>query len=90
MAKPQSLAAELVDWLFRLPSVTMAAENKQLAVEAGDAKLKYCLALTDCYILAASRIYGCKALFRMPEEEMTGKMTALKKAYQLIFLSDYK
>ena len=90
MAKPQSLAAELVEWLFRLPSVTMAAENKELAIEAGNAKLKYCLALTDCYILAASRVYSCKALFRMPEEEMTGKMAALKKAYQLIFLSDYR
>ncbi len=89
IAKPQSLSAELVEWLFRLPSVTMAKENKELAIEAGNAKLKYCLALTDCYILAASRVYGCKALFRMPEEEMIGKLAELRKAYQLIFLADY-
>lgn len=90
MKKPQSLAAELVEWLFRLPSVTMAAENKELAIEAGNAKLKYCLALTDCYVLAASRVNNCKALFRIPEEEMLGKLAALKKEYQLIFLADYK
>jgi uncharacterized protein len=88
--KPQSLAAGLVEWLFRLPSVTMAAENKELAVEAGIAKLKYCVALTDCYVLAASRVYGCKALFNIPEEEMLGKLAAIKKAYQLVFLLDYQ
>ena len=90
IAKPQNLAAELVEWLFRLPTVAMAAENKELAVEAGNAKLKYCLALTDCYVLAASSVYDCKALFRMPGEEMLLKLTALKKAYQLVFLADYK
>ena len=88
--KPQSLSAELVEWLFRLPSVTIPVENKDLAIEAGKTKLKYCIALTDCYVLAASQICNCKALFKKPECEMSQKLNALKKAYQLVFLSDYR
>jgi predicted nucleic acid-binding protein len=87
---PQKLAAELVDWLVKVPSVTIVAGSEDLAIEAGSAKLGYCLALTDCYVLAASHVYGCKALFRKPEDEMRAKMKALKGAYQLVFLTDYK
>lgn len=90
IAKPQSLSAELIEWLIRLPSVTIPSENKDLAIEAGNAKLNYWLALTDCYVLAASHIYNCKAIFKKPETEMTQRMTALKKSYHLLFLADYK
>jgi hypothetical protein len=78
-----------MDWLVKVPSVTVVAGSKDLAVEAGDAKLRYCLALTECYVLAASHIYDCKALFWKPEEDMRGKMTTLKGVYQLVFLADY-
>ena len=90
IANPQKLAAELIDWLVKVPSVTIVAGSKDLAIEAGDAKQRHCLALTDCYVLAASHIYECKALFRKPEEEMRGKMRTLKEKYQLVFLTDYK
>ncbi len=90
MKKPQSLSAELVEWLFRLPSVSVPLENMDLAIEAGAAKYKFCIALTDCYVLAASKIYNSKALFKKPETEMFSKISDLKKAYQLVFLSDYK
>ncbi len=90
IANPQSLATELTEWLFRLPSVTIPTENKDLAIEAGNAKLKYGLALTDCYVLAASSIYNCKAIFKKPEKEMLQRLEALKKSYQLVFLADYK
>ena len=88
--KPQNQSAELVEWLFRLPSVTIPAENRDLAIEAGVAKYKFCVALTDCYVLGASKIYNSKALFKKPEAEMLSKTGDLKKAYQLVFLSDYK
>jgi predicted nucleic acid-binding protein len=87
--KPEDTSAELVEWLFRIPSVTVPTGNKDLAIEAGKAKLKYCLSLTDCYVLATSQIYGCKALFKKPEEEMRRKISQLKRAYQLVFLEDY-
>ena len=89
IANPEEISAELVEWLFRLPLVIIPSENKDLAIEAGKAKLKYCLSLTDCYVLAASQIYNCKALFKIQENEMK-KIDGLKRAYQLVFLSDYK
>jgi predicted nucleic acid-binding protein len=88
--KPQSLSAELVEWLFRLPSVSIPAENRDLAIEAGAAKYNFCIALTDCYVLGAAKIYNAKALFKKPEAEMLTKIGELKKTYQLVFLSDYK
>ncbi len=90
IAHPQKLAADLIDWLVKVPSVTVVAGTRDLAVEAGNAKLRYCLALTDCYVLAASCIYDCKALFRKPEEEMHGKIPKLKEVYQIVFLTDTK
>lgn len=90
ITKPESLSEELLEWLVRLPSVTIPAENKDLAIEVGKAKLKYCLALTDCYVLGASQIHSCKALFKKPEKEMLAKISSLQSSYQLIFLSDYK
>jgi hypothetical protein len=87
---PQELSSELVEWLFRLPTATIPSENRDLAVEAGKVKLENCIALTDCYVLAASKIYGCKAIFKKPEQEMLLKLNRQKKSYQLVFLSDYK
>jgi predicted nucleic acid-binding protein len=90
IVKPEAVSAELVEWLFRLPSVIIPTENKDLSIEAGRTKLKYRLSLTDCYVLAASQIYNCKALFKKPEKEMVPKINELKRSYQLVFLEDYK
>ncbi len=87
--EPQALASKLVRWLYRLPTTIIPAENASLAIETGKAKMNYGLALTDCYILAASKIYDCKALFKKPEREMLENIDYLKKEYQLIFLQDY-
>jgi len=65
-------------------------KNTNIAIETGKAKLNHSLALTDCYVLAASKIYNCKALFRKPEREMLKNIETLKKEYRLIFLQDYK
>ena len=86
----ESMATKLVEWLYRLPTTVVPSEGTDLAVEAGRAKLNYGLALTDCYVLAASKLYGCKALFKKPEKEMQKKMDALKKEYHFLFLEDYK
>ena len=78
-----------MEWLFRLPSVSIPAENRDLAIEAGAAKYNFCIALTDCYVLGASKIYNAKALFKKQEAEILPKIGELKKAYQLVFLKDY-
>ena len=87
--KPQALASKLVEWLCRLPTTIIPAGSANLAIETGKAKLNYGLALTDCYVLAASKIYGCKSLFKKPEREMLKYIDDLRKEYQLIFLRDY-
>lgn len=87
---PQLVASKFIEWLYRLPGTIIPSENTTLAIETGRAKLKYGLALTDCYVLAASKIYNCKALFKKPEREMVENVDALKKEYQLLFLEDYK
>jgi predicted nucleic acid-binding protein len=86
----QALAIKLIEWLYRLPTTIVPTEDANLAIETGKAKLSYGLALTDCYVLAASKIYNCKALFKKPEREMLKNMEALKKECQLIFLQNYK
>lgn len=86
---PEELAARLVRWLYRLPATTVVGEDAKLALEVGRAKLTFGLALTDCYVLAASRAHACKALFRAPEREMVGCVDALRREYELLFLKDY-
>lgn len=90
LENPQLVASKLVEWLYRLPTIIIPSENTNLAIETGKAKLNHSLALTDCYVLAASKIYNSKALFKKPEKEMIKNMDILKKEYQIIFLEDYK
>lgn len=87
---PQVVASKLIEWLYRLPATTIPSENTNLAVETGKAKLNHGLALTDCYVLAASKIYNCRALFKKPEREMVGNIDTLKREYRILFLEDYK
>ena len=86
---PEVTATKLVEWLYRLPTVTIAGMSLDLALEAGRIKLYYKLALTDCYVLAASRIYDCTALFKKPEKEILENLEEIKKNYRVIFLKDY-
>ncbi|KXB01402.1 hypothetical protein AKJ44_02570 [candidate division MSBL1 archaeon SCGC-AAA261F17] len=89
LENPRERAAKLVKWLRGLPTVEVSDSSADLAVEAGKAKLNFGLALTDCYVLAASRMCECKALFRKREKEMRKNADALEREYQIIFLKDY-
>jgi len=86
--KPHRRAEKLLEWLFSLSYP--AAQSLELAVEAGLVKAKYRLALTDCYVLAASKLEGCKALFLRREREMAKKMESLEHEFNLLFLEDYR
>jgi predicted nucleic acid-binding protein len=90
IGNPEVVASKLIEWIYRLPTTMITSEDTNLAIEAGKAKLNHGLALTDCYVLAASRIYGCKALFKKPEREMIENIENIKKEYQLLFLEDYE
>jgi len=82
-------ATKLIEWLYRLPTIQVIGEPLDLALEAGKIKLKYRLVLTDCYVLAVSKLYGCKAIFREREREMMDIIKELEKEFKIIFLEDY-
>jgi len=88
--EPEVTASKLVEWLYRLPQVKVIGTSLELALEAGKVKLRYKLALTDCYVIAACKIHGCTALFKKPEAEMRESIQQLKKDYRVVFLEEYK
>ena len=89
LESPQTIAKKLIEWLYRLPTIIIPNHDLSLAIEVGKAKLVYRLALTDCYILATSTLFNCKALFKRREREMVDRLDDLQKNYQLVFLEDY-
>ena len=54
----------LVNWLYSHPHLKVVVDTINLAILAGDIKLKLRLALTDCYVLAVSKMYNAKAVFK--------------------------
>ena len=78
-------AVNFVNWLYSHPAVSIVNELN-LHIEAARIKLKYRIALPDCYILALSRIKGCKAVFRKREKEMPKE---IENDFDVIFLEDY-
>lgn len=90
LENPHGRAMKLVSWLRGLPTVIVPDGSADFVAEVGRAKLNYRLALTDCYVLAASKIHKCGALFRRCEKEMLKRADALKEEYQIVFLEDYK
>ena len=90
---PTIRSERLIKWLFSLPGIRMPENNLELAMQAGDIKKNYSLALTDSYVIATAKLNKCKAIFRSPEEEMNrgGKLSKLKKydGVEIVFLEDY-
>ncbi len=81
-------AEKLVRWLSSHPSVTVP-RSTELDIEAGKAKHRYKLALTDCYVLASSKLHGAAALFRKREAEIMRVEDELSREYKVLFLEDY-
>jgi predicted nucleic acid-binding protein len=83
---PEQRAANLVEWLYKNPNVSLTEPSLELAVAAGDIKRRFGLALTDSYVLAVAKMAGGKALFRKREAEMEQKLDELVREYSLVFL----
>ncbi|MCP8321920.1 MAG: hypothetical protein H3Z52_13445, partial [archaeon] len=82
-------AEKLVKWMYRSPNFVIAEPTLELAILAGRIKRSFSLALTDSYVIAASKLYGGKAVFRKREREMEEKFAELTKNYNVVFLEDY-
>ena len=87
--EPMGRARKLVEWLYRLSSPAARGDDLKTALEAGNAKLRYGIALTDCYVLAAAKVHGGKAVFRKREKEMLNTIKEIESKYPVIFLEDY-
>lgn len=79
-------AEKLVEWLYRSPNFIITEPSLELAALTGRIKRKYGLALTDAYVLASSKIYQAKALFRAKEGEFKKKFEELSSEYDIVFL----
>ncbi|MHA1604826.1 MAG: PIN domain-containing protein [Candidatus Freyarchaeota archaeon] len=78
-------ALSFVEWLRTHPSVQVV-RSFNLDVEAAKIKTLYNVALTDCYVLALSKIKNCMAIFRKREKEMS---PGIEKHFKILFLEDY-
>lgn len=87
--KPDEKASSLCEYLYYHPSIEVANLPLSLIIEAGRTKRTFKLALTDCYVLALSKLRKCKAVFRHREEEMKKILGKLNEEFQIVFLEDY-
>ncbi|MBS7251911.1 MAG: hypothetical protein KIH08_15170 [Candidatus Freyarchaeota archaeon] len=76
---------KIVEWLNGNPSIHIN-RSFNLDVEAAKGKMQYGLALTDCYLLALSKIRDGTAIFRKREKEITPD---LERDFKILFLEDY-
>jgi predicted nucleic acid-binding protein len=87
--RPETRARNLLEWLYRAPNFKLAESTLELALAAGEIKREFGLALTDAYVIASSKLYKGKAVFRTKEKEIQEKITQLGKRYDLVFLEEY-
>jgi len=86
---PEEKASSLCEYLYYHPSIEVADIPLSIIIEAGRIKHTFKLALTDCYVLALSKLRKCKAVFRHKEEEMKKILDKLNEEFQIVFLEDY-
>jgi len=89
MEKPEDRAEKLVEWLYRSPNFEIAEPSLELALLAGRIKKSFRLALTDAYVIAASKLYRGRAVFRRRESEIREKLAELTEEYEMVFIEDY-
>jgi len=89
LEEPEKKAQKLIEWLYTSPNIELAEQTLELALTAGKIKKEYSIALTDAYVIASSKLYKGRAVFRTREKEIQEKMTELGKKYNLVFLEDY-
>ena len=89
LEQPEKRARSLLEWLYRSPNIELAEPTLKLALTAGKLKKEFSLALTDAYVIASSKLYKGKAVFRTREKEIEERMSELGKSYNLVFLEDY-
>jgi len=83
----ERVAKDFCEYIYYHPNIRIVEMSLELLLEAGVIKHRYGLALSDCLALAASKLNGCKAVFRHKEDEMVS--VDLGKEFDIVFLEDY-
>ncbi len=81
-------AERFFDLLYTQRNIRVIA-NSQIAKEAALIKLRYNLALSDCYLLATAKLHNAPALFRHIEREMESCVDVLRREIRIYFLSEF-
>ena len=89
LKEPLKVAEKLVRWLYMHPSIEIVENTFDLLHEVAMAKINFKLSLSDCYVLAASKLYNAKANFKKREKEMDAVIDELEKNYNILFLEDF-
>lgn len=87
--EPEKKASSFCEYIYYHPSIEVADASLPLMLEAGKIKHTFKLALTDCFVLALSKLRKCRAVFRHREKEMEKILEDLDREFQLVFLEDY-
>lgn len=83
------ISRDFCEYIYYHPNIRILEMSLELILEAGAIKHRYSLALSDCFVLAASKLNRCKAVFRDKEEEVEQVLKDLSKEFDLLFLEDY-
>lgn len=83
------ISKDFCEYIYYHPSVRVLQMSLELLLEAGSIKHRYALSLTDCFVLATSKLNRCKAVFRHKEDELEPVFKDLSNEFDLVFLQDY-
>jgi len=86
---PEKVSKDFCEYIYYHPGVRILEMSLELLLEAASIKHRYMLALTDCFVLAASKLNRCKAVFRHKDGEIEPVSKDLDKEFDLVFLEDY-
>jgi hypothetical protein len=86
---PEKVSRDFCEYIYYHPNIRILETSLEMLLEAGTIKHRYSLTLSDCFVLAASKLNRCKAVFRHKEHEIQAAFKDLSKEFDLVFLQDY-
>jgi len=85
----EKVSMDFCEYIYYHPGIRVLEMSLELLLEAGSIKHRYALAISDCFVLAASKLNRCRAVFRHKEHEIEPILKYLVKEFDVIFLEDY-
>lgn len=90
IADAGKVSHKFCEYIYYHPNIKIVEMSLELLLEVGSIKHRYSLALSDCFVLAASKLNKCRAVFLQKEDEMEHMLKGLKKEFDILFLEEYR